>query len=197
MADREITMDEHNTTDDRKLDLSVSIARAYPLMIGIALPFVVVLAFLHGAVRGWDNLVTGLRLFTDLPRLIPTLLVGVPLHELIHGLTWVAFSGKGMGNVKFGFQWKTLTPYAHMKAPVQANAYRWGALMPALVLGLLPYAMGLWRGDGWLAVFGIFYVFAAGGDLLVLWLLRGVDRRALVEDHPSRAGCYVLLEGEA
>jgi hypothetical protein len=197
MADREIIMDEHNTTDDRKQDLSVSIAKAYPLMIGIALPFVVILAFLYGATRGWDGLLTGLGTFTDLPRLIPTLLIGVPLHELIHGLTWVIFSEKGLKDVKFGFQWKTLTPYAHMKVPIQAHAYRWGALMPALVLGLFPYAMGLWRSDGWLAIFGIFYVFAAGGDLLVLWLLRGVDPRALVEDHPSRAGCYVLLEGNA
>ena len=33
---------------------------------------------------------------------------------------------------------------------------------------------------------------AAGGDWLVLWLLRGVSPGAFVEDHPTRAGCYVL-----
>jgi hypothetical protein len=190
-------MNADNPTDDQKLDLSVPIERAYILMIGIALPLVAILAFVYGVTWGWDSLLTGLGLFTDIPRLVPTLIVGVPLHELIHGLTWVSLSESDMGDIKFGFQWKTLTPYAHLMVPIEANAYRWGALMPALVLGLFPYALGFWKGDGWLAVLGIFYVFAAGGDLLVLWLLRRVDRRARVEDHPSRAGCYVLMEGKA
>jgi hypothetical protein len=39
--------------------------------------------------------------------------------------------------------------------------------------------------------FGLLFTFAAGGDALVLWLLRGVAPHRLVEDHPTRAGCFV------
>ena len=56
----------------------------------------------------------------------------------------------------------------------------------------LPFVVGTVLGSPSLALFGMIFVFAAGGDLLVLWLIRGVDARALVQDHPSRAGCIVL-----
>jgi hypothetical protein len=36
--------------------------------------------------------------------------------------------------------------------------------------------------------------FCAGGDLLVLLLLRGVPANALVEDHPTRAGCRLVSD---
>jgi hypothetical protein len=32
----------------------------------------------------------------------------------------------------------------------------------------------------------------AGGDLIVVWTIRGVPGRARVLDHPSRVGCRVL-----
>jgi len=35
---------------------------------------------------------------------------------------------------------------------------------------------------------------AAGGDMMILWLLRKDKSPVLVEDHPSEAGCYVLIE---
>jgi len=40
------------------------------------------------------------------------------------------------------------------------------------------------------------FIFAAGGDLLVLWVIRNVDARAMVQDHPSRAGCLVVGHGD-
>lgn len=43
--------------------------------------------------------------------------------------------------------------------------------------------------------FGIIYTFAAGGDWIIRWLLHHVKPGTLVEDHLSRAGCYVI-EGE-
>jgi hypothetical protein len=40
--------------------------------------------------------------------------------------------------------------------------------------------------------FSLIHTAAAGGDWLILWLIRGVKAGSLVEDHPSNAGCYVL-----
>jgi hypothetical protein len=47
-------------------------------------------------------------------------------------------------------------------------------------------------GNLWLVLLGGLFILAAGGDFLILWSIRGVDKDALVEDHPTRAGCYVL-----
>lgn len=121
---------------------------------------------------------------------------GAVVHELLHGLTWRALGNLPPGSVEYGVKWRTLTPYAHSKAPMPIRAYRWGSVMPGLVLGLAPALLGLAVGSGALVVFGAFFIFAAGGDFLILWLIRDAPAGALVEDHPSRAGCYLLLPRE-
>jgi hypothetical protein len=173
------------------IDRSVSIARANFLMLLIAVPLVLALAVLYLLAWGAPNFGAGLQRFLQWRVVIPTLALGIPLHEAIHGLAWAAFGRRPLGDVRFGFQWKTLTPYAHLQVPVSAAAYRWGAAMPAVILGFLPYLAGLFLSQGLFACLGLFFIFTAGGDLLVLWLLRGVDSQALTEDHPSRAGCTV------
>jgi hypothetical protein len=64
--------------------------------------------------------------------------------------------------------------------------------MPLLALGMAPYLLGLAFAEARLAAFGIVFTFVAGGDLAILWLLRGVARDAWVQDHSSRAGCLVV-----
>jgi hypothetical protein len=63
-------------------------------------------------------------------------------------------------------------------------------------MGVLPYILGLLFDYAWLANFGLLFILAAGGDLLVIWTLRNVHRDAMVIDHPSRVGCIVLDEEE-
>ncbi|HET6528317.1 MAG TPA: hypothetical protein VFG39_06165, partial [Balneolaceae bacterium] len=46
--------------------------------------------------------------------------------------------------------------------------------------------------NGWLLGFGLLFTLAAGGDILILWLLRKVDDGLLVQDHPDLVGCVVL-----
>jgi len=174
-----------------KLDRSVSVAEANLKMLGIALPLILLLCLAYAGVWGLASLLNGLMAFARPVSLLASLFLGVPSHELIHGLSWAVFGRRPLRDVKFGFQLRSLTPYAHLRVPLPARAYRLGALMPALLLGFVPYLAGLALGNGWLLSFGLLYVFAAGGDLLVLWLLRDIPGGAWVEDHPSRAGCLV------
>jgi len=111
---------------------------------------------------------------------------------LIHGISWVVFGHKPFSAIKFGFQWKTLTPYAHLKEPVEVNAYRLGAFLPGFILGIFPYILSLILGDGNLFWFSLIHTSAAAGDWLILWLIRKVQAGMQVEDHPTNAGCYVL-----
>lgn len=170
-------------------DLSVSMLRAnlIALLVGIPVAMAQLSLFLvlRGAIEVNVTLWGGV-LF------VAVLLVSIVAHELIHGLTWQLASRGAAARVTYGVQWKLLTPYAHLEGPMAVDAYRLGGLMPGLALGIIPYALSLALDNSSLLLFGVIHTFAAGGDWLVLWLLRGVRSGALVEDHPSRAGCSVL-----
>ena len=175
-----------------KRDLSISFGAANVYMLVILIPMMALLIFPFTALWGLDNFFEGLYRFADWSSFLPVILIGVPMHELIHGLTWVWLGKISFGELHFGV--RALTPYTQCKVPIPVQAYRIGALMPALLLGLLPYGIGLIGGKGWFTSFGLVFTFAAGGDLLVLWTLRGVSGKGWVEDHPSRVGCYVMEE---
>jgi membrane protein implicated in regulation of membrane protease activity len=70
--------------------------------------------------------------------------------------------------------------------------YRVGAIMPAVVLGFIPAALAIALGRPLLMAWSLLFILAAGGDFVVLWLIRRVPADRLVEDHPARAGCHVL-----
>ena len=120
------------------------------------------------------------------------LLFGILVHELIHMFAWAFFAKKPLSAFKLGFQWKSLTPYAHSKKPMDIRSYRLGSFAPGLLLGILPWIVSLFTGDILLFFFGFLYTTAAGGDFLILWIIRNVKPDTLVEDHPTHAGCYVI-----
>ncbi|HJR82118.1 MAG TPA: DUF3267 domain-containing protein [Anaerolineales bacterium] len=173
---------------ETKRDLSVSMARANVIVAFISIPVVILQFVTFIGLHGIENLSIRWNLLV----LIAALVLGVVTHELIHGITWVIFGRKPFSAVKFGFQWKTFTPYAHLKEPVEVNAYRLGAFMPGFLLGILPYILSLVLGSGDLFWFSLIHTSAAGGDWLILWLIRNVKAGMQVEDHPTNAGCYVL-----
>jgi len=90
--------------------------------------------------------------------------------------------------------WKYLTPYCHCTEPLLIKPYRIGSVLPAFVLGLFPSIVAVASGNIWLMVFGFFFTFAAGGDFLILWLLRHEKSTVFVQDHPDKIGCVILQE---
>jgi len=122
--------------------------------------------------------------------------VGIAVHELIHGLTWAFFAKKGWKSISFGVIWKMLTPYCHCDEPMVKRSYMWGAMMPCIVLGILPSIVALFIGCLPLMAFGIFFIAAAAGDIWMAWLLSKEKPGCLVLDHPSEAGFYVFDEKE-
>jgi hypothetical protein len=120
------------------------------------------------------------------------LLVGIVVHELLHGVGWQLVKRAEDVTVEYGVKWQMLTPYAHLTGPIHLRAYRIGTWLPGAVLGLLPMALGLTLGRSGLLTFGIVFTWAAAGDFMVLWSLRDLPPDVLVEDHPDRAGACVL-----
>lgn len=122
------------------------------------------------------------------------LIAGIVVHELIHGIVWARYAEKGFKSIRFGVLWKMATPYCHCKEPLQVKHYILGAIMPALVLGLLPALIALIAGNFALLIFGMFFTMAAVGDFMIINLLRKEDMNSLVLDHPSEAGCFIYRE---
>lgn len=118
--------------------------------------------------------------------------LGIIGHELIHGLTWAVFAPSHWRSISFGVMWKTLTPYCHCDAPLRRRAYLWGALMPCVVVGIIPAVVSLCNGSlAWLA-WGVFFIGAAAGDIWMSWLLLKERPGCMVLDHPSEAAFYIL-----
>jgi hypothetical protein len=171
-----------------KRDLTISTARANLIVLFLWIPVILLQVTLYNLLHG--TLRFELRL--NFVVFIGVLIISVVLHELLHGIGWMIFGHKPLSAIKFGFQWQSFTPYAHLKEPVEVNAYRIGGFLPGLILGILPYLLSLLLGDVNLLLFGLLNTAGAGGDWLMLWLLRRVPKGALVEDHPTKVGCYVL-----
>lgn len=118
-------------------------------------------------------------------------LVGVVIHELIHGITFAAFAKSGFKSIRFGVMWKMITPYCNCKESLKIKHYIIGALMPGIVLGLIPAILAVVFGSYFLLLVGVVFTIAASGDVLIVWSLRKENKNDYVLDHPSEAGCIV------
>lgn len=121
------------------------------------------------------------------------MVVGIVFHELIHGITWAIFAKKGFKSITFGVLWKQFTPYCHCKEPLALWQYIIGAIMPAIILGIIPSIIALSNGNLFLLIFGFFFTISAVGDFMIINLIKNEKPHSLVEDHPSEPGCYIYL----
>ena len=110
---------EATTVEDRSCSMWLA-----QLSVLLAAPAVVLLAAVHVVVYGWASLAACLWFYGQWWLLLPVLVVGLVAHELIHGLTWAWLSKRPLRDIRFGFQLRSLTPFAHMKVPIPAGAYR-------------------------------------------------------------------------
>ena len=120
------------------------------------------------------------------------LLMGVVLHELIHGLCMAFFAKSGWKSVSFGFNIKAFAPYALCKEPLHPDAYRFSLVMPGILLGDIPVLISWFTGSVLLLLFGFLFYWAAAGDIMVLWMSRKITD-GLLQDHPDKMG-FVHLE---
>lgn len=174
-------------------DRSISMELAYTIAIGF-IPIAAVIVWLPYWLI-WSSNSYSFTITLSLVDLLPLVSVGVfsiAAHEAIHGLGAAWFGRVPRSAIRFGIRRSTLTPYTHCEVPMSASAYRKVIALPGLVLGALPAALGIALGIGWLSLYGLLMMIAAGGDLAILWAIRKVPAKALVMDHPERAGCWEL-----
>lgn len=124
------------------------------------------------------------------------IIIAVVVHEALHGFTWMFAGNLQLSDIKYGIMWKALMPFAHSKKPLSKRAYQLGAVMPGIVLGIVPYVGGLLMGQTEVAFIGMIMTLCAAGDVWILWAIRKEPVDALILDHPSKAGCYVVAPAE-
>lgn len=176
-------------------ELTISSGKAHLYSFLLFLPFALVSILAWCSVWGTD--IAG-RYKAEMPSgiegvvvVLVVMIAGTAIHELIHGLTWSLFTGKGLGSIRFGFSLKSLVPYCHCQEPLKVREYITGAIMPGVVIGIIPLIVAIAAGNiAWFS-FGLFFTFAAGGDMLIISLLVKQPSEASVQDHPEKIGCCI------
>lgn len=189
---------------EKKLTIDLKKANIYSLKILLysCVVFLIPYVFLWQYQFSFENFTaTFKRLiekYTFLSGFIPLffIVLGIVLHELIHGLTFLPFCKNGFKSIKFGFMKQYLTPYCHCKEPLKLKYYRIGVIMPAIILGFIPSVWAIVTGNFYLLCFGIFFIMGAAGDFMILMTLKNENPEDLVLDHPSEAGCFVYTAKE-
>ena len=176
----------------RKVDHSISMLKANLYSLPLVIGLIIFLSEPFLLIWGKQQLLSSFPIiYLNLEIFIPVLIIGAVLHEVLHALSFLIIGKVTKENVKLGFQWRSLTPYAHCKIPVNASLYRVSLLMPALVMGIIPWFVALTTGNGWLLVYAVIFTIVGGGDILTIWIIRKVNPNQFVQDHPSNCGCYV------
>ena len=179
----------------RRVDLTVSIVKANVFAIILLFPVMALGMWLfwlkNGSLAGGFAFksIGGLLLF------VLVMAVLVVAHELIHGLSWSLFTPHRFGDIEFGFMKQYLTPYCACLVPLTKGQYIFGALMPLVLLGILPMAAGILMGSMAALFMGIVMTVSAAGDIMIVWCLltyRSQAETVVYMDHPTQAGGVIF-----
>ena len=117
------------------------------------------------------------------------------VHELIHGATWSIFSENHWKDIDFGFIVRTMDPYCTCCQPLEKDQYILGALMPLVLLGIIPTVIAYITSSFVLLLIGLTMILSAGGDIMLVLKLLSFQtdaKESMIYDHPTEAGCIVF-----
>ncbi len=176
----------------RRTDLTISIVFANIFSILLFVPFGSVFGGLFVLVNrnrfrefsGWNVILFWIAYLT-----------AIVLHEAIHGLTWAVFMPNGLKDIEFGIMMQYLTPYATCKQPLKKGPYILGALMPLLLLGIIPSVLAVFLNSLTMLFFGIIMSVSAAGDILIVWEVlkyKPQGEQVFYMDHPTQGGGVIF-----
>ncbi|MBQ9268964.1 MAG: DUF3267 domain-containing protein [Oscillospiraceae bacterium] len=119
----------------------------------------------------------------------------IVVHELIHGVCWSIFTPHHFKDVEFGVMRSSLTPYCTCLVPLGKKQYIFGAVMPLLVLGILPMIVAIIIGNPDLLFLGILMADGGAGDIMIIHRIltfRSGAKEIVYMDHPTEAGGVVF-----
>ena len=169
----------------RDLLISGAKANTVGMLFGLVpvIPFAIWYLIAYGAFDPFEQVY-------DSVAVCVALLISIPVHELIHGITWSLFASKRIKSIAFGVAWKSVTPYCSCKEALKRGHYTIGVIMPGIVLGIIPLIISCIIGSASLFVYGMFMTITAGGDLLIFSMIlrEKKSKQECFLDHPSKIG---------
>lgn len=172
--------------------ISISALRANVLTILIFVPYYLLMMFLFVLIWDKGTYESGIHIIkTNLPLTLLVFVIGIILHEGIHGLTWAIFAPNGLKSIKYGIKWLYLMPYCHCNQTMKRNYFILGVIMPGLLLGIIPTIIGFFNANAWISIAGIIFTGAAGGDFIIAYILFKVKKKYYIEDHPDEIGFII------
>lgn len=127
--------------------------------------------------------------------LIAVVFALIVVHEAVHGLTWGIFAENHLKDIEFGVIVKNLTPYCTCKTALPKGLYILGALMPLILLGIIPTIIGIAIGSFLTVLIGDVMIVSAAGDILIVHKIltyKTTSGDVLYFDHPTEAGGIIF-----
>lgn len=193
LSDFEKVEEEYQSRGYARTVLTVDIRKANLLSFAILAAAAVVYGGIFFLVRGAEPFLSGGRIISFM--VIIAVLVLTVVHEMIHGLTWIIVSGGSPRDISFGVDVKHASPYCSCRVPMKRSAYITGALMPLVVLGIIPFIPSVILGSVPLLTIAVIMTSAATGDIMIVKKISGYKSTAnelLVIDHPVLPGAVVF-----
>jgi len=172
-----------------KEDKTISILKANIYAVLIMLPAVAAMIFFYTLANNRIDMTARL---SETIIFFGCFIMLIVLHEWLHGFTAHFYCENKWKSIQFGV--KQLTPYCHCTELLRIWQYRIVAVVPLILTGILPYGVSLICGNPLLMAISIFMVIGAGGDMMILVLLRKETSNMIVCDHPTLCGCTLYRE---
>lgn len=175
----------------RAEDLTIGLVYANVMALILGLPPIFVLGICYFLRIAYAPVGGGSAGFNGFLLFCVTFVILIFLHELIHGIFWSISAKNGWKSISFGFIVKYLTPYCTCSEPLGKRQYIIGAVMPTVILGILPALAAIATGSIFLFSTGAVMIFAGGGDLTIILKLlchKNNGKDTIYIDHPYQAG---------
>lgn len=174
----------------KTVELKMGVVEANVVSLVVAAPFIIAVIIPYVMQHGNPFYQNYSRLL-----LILAIIVGIVFHEFIHGLTWVLVTKSGWKAISFGFNVKYCAPYCTCNEPMKKGSMILAAIMPTLVLGLLPAVIGIISGSALIFLIGVILILGGCGDMLIIFTILKYRTQAgevLFLDHPYEIGTIIF-----
>lgn len=174
-----------------KKDISIEPKEVYKIITPISFIILFLFIFLYYIFIGRKD-INNLNINSFL--FIFILIGATFIHEIIHGISFIVFGKVPFNKIKFGIILKYLTPYAYCNHVISISTYRIALVMPTILLGVIPLIYSFIASDFLIFLLGTLMFIGGFGDLLIVWVTRGVKKGTLVLDHDKKVGCYIIIQ---
>lgn len=120
----------------------------------------IVIALLYYAIYGIPNLSLGL-----LARCIFAFIASIPVHEFIHGVTSCYVSENNYKTISYGIKLSEFYAFCKYSLPVDPQLRKYVAIMPCVILAVLPALVGILFDIPSLCVFATFSFAGSSKDI--------------------------------